>query len=189
MPFIVPVELAAEYGEISDACVDMFTNLVTELRSKTMYPIATLDLNVYQVYNDSTIDDVQIIFGTYRDDEIYWTKVHPPLHAICICYKASTQKVHVYDSSMVDWVDDREEEIIQKLYPYNKGIHFETPLSIQDSHPTCAVFAITYATMLILGQDPAIHPIKLNNVHGDITLYMRIHILKMLVTRKLSLLQ
>lgn len=189
LPYNIPARFATEYGDILDFCIDWFTDLVTELRSKTMYRIGTIDLNVYQVHNSIETDDVQIIFGTYDDDETSSTNVHPQLHAICICYRASTQMVHVYDSSMVNWVDNREKNIIQRLYPYNKGIYIETPLSIQDDHPTCAIFAITYATMLILGKDPAVHRIKLNNVHGDITLYMRIHILNMFAKRKLFLLK
>lgn len=154
-----------------------------------MYRIRTRDLNVYQTHSPSTIDDVQLIFGTYFHNTQYWAKIHVTYHAVCILYKANTQTVHVYDSSMDYRLDVRQRDIISKLYPNNLGIIFERPIALQNHHPTCAIFAIIYATMLLLGADPKNTSIKLNKVHGDETLYMRMHILNMLATRKLSLMK
>lgn len=170
--------IATEYVDIPGGSIDMFTDLVTVLTSKRMYRIATTNLNVYQEHNSSTTDDIQIIFGT---------EFYERLHAVCINYNASTRKVHVYDSMLDRQLDDRQKEIIGRLYPYNLGIIFERPTALQDSHPTCGIFAITYATLLLLDRDPAITKMRLNEVHGDVTLYMRMHILNMLATRKLSL--
>lgn len=178
--------IATEYSSTPFVLIDMFTDLVTEVTSKKMYHLDT-DLNDYQTHSPRTIDDVQLIYGTYFHNTQYWAMIHVTYHSVCILYKAISRTVHVYDSAMDYRLDDRQLNIISELYPYNLGIIFERPTALQNHHPTCAIFAITYATMLLLGADPKNTSIRLNKVHGDETLYMRMHILNMLATRKLSL--
>lgn len=58
---------------------------------------------------------------------------------------------------------------------------------MQGKNDICALFAITYATMLLLGKDPAEDSFKLNKVHGEEGLYMRLHTLDMLANRRVML--
>lgn len=112
-------------------------------------------------------------------------------HAMCIYYQASSQNVLIYDSMdpMIykNSLDPTQKKILNILYPFKKEIHFIEPKTYQDQSPSCAIFAIMYATMLLLNKDPAKIEIKLNHIHGDDTLHMRLHILKMFAERKLTL--
>lgn len=150
------------------------------------------DTNMYSVTNYHSIDkylqhnssrnDVQILYnGAIGTQE--------PGHAICIYYQASNQKVLVYDSAMNNELKPTEEEIIRRLYPYNTGIFFETPKTLQGATLTCAVYASAYATALFLGMDPVEFEFKSNEVHGDDSLYLRIHMLNMFANRKLVLMK
>lgn len=129
------------------------------------------------------VDDVQILYGKVTGENAIG-------HVICIRYKASSRTLHIYDSLMKKTLDPTQLKIIQRLYPDIKGrIIYEKPKTLQTDNSSCGVFAIMYATTLMLKKDPADIAFKLNNVHGDPSLYMRMHILKMFAHRKLSLFQ
>lgn len=135
----------------------------------------------FESHRSSEINDVQIFSGeTGPSDEP---------HAICVYYQASSRNVLVYDSSMFERLTSKELEIIDKLYPFKKEIIFMKSKTLQSVTPTCAVFSTIYANMLLLGSDPSEHSFKLNEVYGDDTLYMRLHILNMLANRKLTLMK
>lgn len=136
----------------------------------------------YKPHRSSEIDDVQILYSQGMRPN------HGP-HALCIYYQASSQTVRVYDSAMYKSLDPTQQIIVERLYPFRKDIDFIEPKSRQHKTPTCGIFAIIYANMLLLGADPADTEFKLNNVHGDDTLYMRLHILNMFVNRKLALME
>lgn len=71
----------------------------------------------------------------------------------------------------------------------NGSIVYNQPKTLQTDNTSCGIFAIMYATTLMLGEDPVDSAYKLNNVYGDETLYKRLHILKMFAHRKLTLFQ
>lgn len=132
-------------------------------------------------HKSSKINDVQISCGIMRPGS------NP--HALCIFYHADSKEVRVYDSSMFEKLDSKQLEIIARLYPFNKGIVHKKAKTLQGKTPTCGFFALIYATMLLLGDDPEKTAFKLNGVHGDETLYMRLHILNMFANRKLALMK
>lgn len=125
-------------------------------------------------------NDVQIVYTGGLDRSV-------PGHVICMVYNATRQTVRLYDSRMRIKFTPKLLHIIHRLYPYNKGISIKKPIATQGNSDTGAIFSIIYATMSLLGQNPAKDPIYLNQVHGDKTLYMRMHIMNMFANRKLAL--
>lgn len=165
--------------------MDLFIEIAMEqFEYIKMYPVTTFhSKEKYLPYNNSSkTDDVQILYS----GEI---GAKGPGHAICIYYHASTQKVLIYDSAMNNELDPNGEEIIRKLYPFNTGIIFRTPKTQQGEARNCAVYAIIYATALLLGTDPIEFAFRANYVYGEDGLYMRMHILNMFANRKLVLMQ
>lgn len=126
-------------------------------------------------------DDVQILYGKGTDKGAIG-------HVICIRYRASSSTLHVYGSLMKKTLDPTQLKIIHRLYPkVNNRIIYKQPKTLQTDNTSCGIFAILYATTLMLKKDPVDTAFELNNVHGDQTLYMRMHILKMFAHRKLTL--
>lgn len=162
--------------------MDYFIEIATkQLRNIKMFPVGTYHfIDRFEQHNSSKTNAIQILY----EGEIGAKDLG---HAICIYYQASSQNVLVYDSLVTHKLDSTHKKIIRKLYPFSKGIVFVQPKFLQDNSKTCAVFAIMYATMLLLGDDPCKNDFKLNTISGDETLYMRLHILKMFVRQKLVL--
>lgn len=169
--------------QFNSRTINFFIKLAIEQFPKIkMYSIDDFDsVDNFKSHNSSKKNDVQISYGYMRP------RTNP--HAICLFYHADSKEVRVYDSSMFEKLDSKQLEIIARLYPFNKGIVYKTPKTRQGFNPTCGVFATIYATMLLLGIDPEKTEIKLNRVHGDETLYMRLHILNMFGNRKLTLMK
>lgn len=167
---------------MSSKAVDLFAEVATEHSGMKMYPLNVHNNVSYEKHTMSHLDDVQILCRERSMDKTIRG------HVICIHYEASTKKVNVYDSGMFDILDEKQKSIIKTLYPYNTGTDFKRPKTVQVTY-TCGLFAMMYATMLLLKKDPAEFPIKLNEVAGDQTLYMRMHVLNMLVRRKLALME
>lgn len=145
-----------------------------------MYPIDAYHFIEKFTEHNSSKNDIQILYdGKPGSKELG--------HALCLFYQASSQQVLIYDSMVTEKLDLTHKKIIRKLYPFNKGIVFQQPKFVQGKTITCKIFAIIYATMLLLGKDPDKNDFKLNIVTGEETLYMRLNILNMFVNRKLSL--
>lgn len=180
---LVRERITTEFASFNGLAIDFFTKIAMEqFRKIKMYSINDFhSVDSFKPHSSSKKNDVQISFGYMRP------RSNP--HAICLFYHADSKEVRVYDSSMFEKLDSKQLEIIAKLYPFNKGIVYKTPKTRQHLTNTCAVFAIIYATMLILGDDPEKTEFKLNRVHGDDTLYMRLHILNMFANRKLILMK
>lgn len=174
--------MATEYEHLYRDIVDFFIKIAMEQRNDIkMYNLDAYDsVENFTPHNSSTTNDVQIVYIGGLDRSV-------PGHVICMVYNANKQKVQLYDSAMTIKLTPYLLNIIYKLYPYNKGISIKKPIELQGNSETCAFFAICYATMSLLGQNPAKDPIDLNKVHGDKTLYMRLHILNMFANRKLAL--
>lgn len=185
IPDIVREDITNEWMPFSARTVDCFGKIAMQQFSGiTMYPISYYEnVENFQPHKSSEIDDIQILAGIFGGNR--------RAHAMCIYYQASNKFVLIYDSMdpMIykNSLDPIQKIILDKLYPFKKDIIFIKPKSYQDKSPSCAIFAIMYATMLFLKLDPANTEIKLNCVHGDETLFMRLHILKMFAERKLSL--
>lgn len=174
-------QITTEYGSLRSLTVDRFAKLVRDETNMKMYPVDDQGKVKFRKHNISN-DDVQILYGLGFD-------ANDPNegHAICIYYRAFTQRIEVYDSAQHGWLSGEQLNAIRKLYPKNTPIDFKVPRTVQGHSPTCAIFATAYATMLILNHDPEQTPISLNTIYGDDTLFMRIHLLNMLANRQLAL--
>lgn len=172
-------ELTTEFKALNHAAIDLFIEIAMEQFPRIkMYPTSTYhSINDFKQHKSTESNDVQILYSGLPDSVG---------HATCIQYHASSGKVRVYDSIMLR-LNPIHMQIVAKLYPYNQGIEYKEPKSLQGKTEICSLFAITYATMLLLGKDPAEYSFKLNDVHGEEGLYMRFNTLDMFVNRKLTL--
>lgn len=187
VPHYIREHITTEYSSICSNAIELFTKIaMKQLDNITMYPLNVFGNVQYKEHYSKTVNDVQIIFDYIKSvrHDVAGNLIYG--HSKCIYYKASVKKVYVYDSAMTKNVTQREGQIINILYPFNKGILFKRPKIVQDHHPTCGIYTIAYATMLLLGQDPTKTEIRLNEVHGDKTILMRIHLLNMFVNRKIK---
>lgn len=140
-------QITTEYGFFRVDTLNLFTDMVTEQLppGMKMYRMNTASDNVeYELHTMSDLDDVQISYG-----EPYGPGSG---HGIATYYMASNQKVYVYDSGMICQLDERQQTNIYRRYPNNNGVEFKRPTALQGDNPTCALFAIAYATMLLMGK-------------------------------------
>lgn len=131
--------------------------------------------------NDPNANDIQILFGgAGGEDNIgHWK---------CIQYRADTRKVYVYDSLYSTMVDEVQQNIIFHMYPITEeDIIFVKPKYLQSGATSCGIHSIFYATTMLLGKDPSEVKVKINEIRGDKSLYMRLHVLKMFANKKLAL--
>lgn len=178
------MEITSEYKFLNHESIDFFIEIAMEqFKNIKMYPVTNYhSIDKYLPHNPSTIDDVQILYSGDIGSENSG-------HAVCIYYEASSQNVFVYDSIMRTSINSIEQEIIQKLYPYNTGYMFRRPKTRQGLSESCGIYAITYATALLLKKDPVDFEFKSNDVYGEDALYLRIYILNMFANRKLILMK
>lgn len=106
--------------------MDYFIEIATkQLRNIKMYPVGTYhSIEQFKEHNSTKTNDVQILY----DGEIGSKQEG---HAVCIYYQASSQNVLVYDSLVANKLDSTHMRIIRRLYPFNKGIVFQTPKFVQ----------------------------------------------------------
>lgn len=147
-----------------------------------MYYAWTYQLIEYYKPIDSNVtEDVQILYG----GEVAVDAIG---HWICINYKTDTRKLYVYDSKLKNALDSVQQNIIRILYPVIEGdVIFIEPRMFQTDNTSCGLFTIVYAATLMLDGDPAKLRLKLNNIRGDQSLYLRLYLLKMFANRKLAL--
>lgn len=163
-----------------------FANRAQKLLSTKKYRL--LDINLCQVPEQYNIhakfieDDVQIMYGGKLND------VNAIGHYICVHYKHKERRVYIYNSLPGTTLYDTQKESIRVLYPDYKSIEFVKPKTTQNDGVSCGVFAIAYATTVILGKDPRLTPLKLYKKAGaDQSVFLRAHIIKMLTENELSL--
>lgn len=175
--------MTSEYKPFCRYTIDFFADLAMEQFPgiKFYYLHDYDDVLNYKPHSSTTINDVQILYG--------FPGPYEGAHALCIYYQASSQNVLVYDSSTFENLDPTQRQIVDRLYPFKRDIVYVTPKTRQDETPTCAIFSVIYATMLLLGYDPVDYGFRLNELYGDDTLYMRLHILNMFANRKLTLMK
>lgn len=186
IPDAVLKEVATDGAALSYFSIRYFTDIVNEqFQTQKMYCEMNylLVMDKYKPYISKEKDDVQVFFGSLISFKS--TGINP---WICTYYKASTRKLYVYDSLYRKYLNKSQQEIIKHLYPKRQGkIIYVKPKNIRIDGKSCGLFAIFYATTLLLGQKPEDSDIKINDVYGDPGLYMRLHILKMFANRKLAL--
>lgn len=111
--------------------------------------------------------DVQIIYGGE-------TGLNVIGHFLCIYY--SEEIVFIYDSLNRKRLHERQMDIINSRYPKRKTIIFVEPEVTQFDDTSCGPLNIAYATMLILGHDPATYTFRMDAGNIDHSHYLRKHI-------------
>lgn len=174
-------ELTTEFRSLSHATMDLLIEIASgQFKNITMYPTSTYhSINDFKQHKSIDSNDVQIVSSGIPNSADVG-------HALCIQYHASSRKVRVYDSVMFP-LNQIHRKIVSQMYPYNQGIEYKEPKTLQGKTEICGLFAMYYATMLLLGKDPAEQSFKLNEVHGEEGLYMRLHTLDMFANRRLVL--
>lgn len=79
-----------------------------------------------------------------------------------------------------------EIDVLSRLYP-EKHVVFVKPATTQLDGASCGVFAIAYATTIVLGDNPANYHLQLNTANKDKTMELRNHIKDMYLSKKLQL--
>lgn len=111
---------------------------------------------------------------------------------ICIKYNAITKKLYAYDNVFSRWnmnghITEIQEDIINKQFSDKAGlIHYDESRTPQAKPPGSGIYAMIYATTLLLGEDPAKIQFKLNYDYGDECLFMRLHLLKIFANKRLA---
>lgn len=131
---------------------------------------------------DRTRDDLQFIFSGH------WSTVG---HYILVHFVAAENVVKIYDSLHGRGTHGRsleldENAVISRLYP-GVRTEFVRPATTQTDGVSCGVFAIAYATTIILGENPANYQLQMNIDHTDQTIVLREHIEKIYLNRSLEL--
>lgn len=169
---------------LEDTHIDNFISLVN--RDERYNMITTLAAQRIEHYKRSSVeamlDDVQIIFeGRAGPSNLG--------HYICIRYIADYRTIIVYDPLNSRNVSDRTRNILRTRFPgYNEQLEYAVPRTAQPDLISCGIFAVAYATTIILGEDPTVYPLLLGNSRQvDKTLQLRDHMAKMLEEGRLSL--
>lgn len=130
---------------------------------------------------DENKNDVQIIFSGHWSSLGHYTIAH---------YVANEKLVKMYDSLHGSGQHGRrlqtdERNVLARLYP-GKTIKCVEPATKQPDGVSCGVFAVAYATTIILGNDPAIYRLYLSNINlDDSTMALREHMVRMYRNKKL----
>lgn len=77
--------------------------------------------------------------------------------------------------------------IIRKIFPQKDlPIIYEKSRFAQATPASSGVWALAYAATVLNGEDPTKIKFEMNHIHGDKSLPMRLHIMKIFSDRKLS---
>lgn len=179
------MEIATESSLLTHESINHFVDVVNDEKLKYhMYKDFNYQMrhdpeySELKIHSSNDINDVQILFGGAGGQSIG--------HWICMNYRVYDQNVYVYDSLYGQHFDPTQKEIAFLLYPYHQDIVYVDPKTYQRDATSCGIFSIFYATHLLLGEDPANIKPKLNNVYGDQSLYMRLHIMRMFANHQLA---
>lgn len=114
-------------------------------------------------------NDLQILFsGTTRANSIG--------HYIVAHYVHYENVVKIYNSLHSTVLSEDFVESLTRLYPGKKFV-LVRPMTLQPDFYSCGVFAIAYATTILLGRDPATYRLKIVNTSvGDRAKSLRDHI-------------
>lgn len=110
---------------------------------------------------------------------------------ICIRYNSYTKRLHVYDNditkSILKYDVPIQENIFNKMFPYKvEPIVYDKSKTCEADPASNGIYAIIYAATALNGEDPAKIKFHTNDMYGDPTLYMRLHILKMFANNRVS---
>lgn len=106
-------------------------------------------------------------------------------HYICIYFDAYYETVYVYDSLAI--VHNEHIPIMVNRIPWGNKMVYVKPKTEQYDAASSGLFAIAYATTIILDMDPSSYTFKMGVNDLDKSIHLREHITNMLQTNELSL--
>lgn len=175
-------EVATEGAYITSESIKLFVEIANEqFPTRKMYhEFKMRDLDNYEAVGENN-DDIQILSNGEMERDVVG-------HWICVRYKGATQTVYVYDSLFRKRLNMEQKEIIQQLYPKRNGsiVYFQQEY-VQTDYTSSGIFAMFYASILLMGEDPKTHAISLNHVIGDPSIFMRLSLLEMFANHQLAL--
>lgn len=168
---------------LEDTHIDAFITLANRNSVYNMRSVLSAQQIAHYERNaaNAQLDDVQILFeGLAGPNRLG--------HFVCIHYRAVERTVYLYDSLYWRKISKRSREILDTRFHENVRVEFVHPRTRQPDGISCGIFAIAYATAIILGRDPAAYPLFLgNDPYTDPTLLLRDHLAQMLQDDRLTL--
>lgn len=167
---------------LEDKHIDTFIGMVRSVSHWDMVTVLAMQkIDHYERKPEEVqLDDIQLLY----EGEVGPNNVG---HYICIHYRANERKIYVYDSQYRRRISDNSRAIIDRRFS-KLTVNFVEPRTKQPDYVSCGVFAIAYATTILLGQDPAEYPLLLGNgLKKYKTVLLRDHLAKMIEENKLSL--
>lgn len=144
----------------------------------------------YLFHTFSTEKDIQILYS--YDENPFNENSYNFGHFYVACFNIKTGLISIYDSCVHSYTNInkffitlKEGKKFKKLWPSYTKIQWEMPKTLQEDCFSCGVFAIAYATLLILGYDPKCYDLALINWSYNQTYPLREHILHMFQEQKL----
>lgn len=196
-------QIRRQYEYLSADHIDQFIIVVNRTMDRDMISTyyAGQPWFYEQTPQQAVVDDIQILFVGH------FLVQNSVGHYICVHFKAQEQKVFIYDSlyagrrsheidnlnsiHQANHITDPIRNIIRRRYLLHREIVFVKPRTKQPDYKSCGVFAIAYATTLLLGNDPAEVALKLGNSRNvrnpDPTTDLRYHLVDMIQQERISL--
>lgn len=176
-------EITTPFSMLSDLAVDWFIVNMTNTKPNipfNMTPVLYAQIPTkYKAVNDEK-DHLQIVLSGTAGSVGHYILAH---------YIAKENVVNIYDSLNDSHLASTARYILSRLYP-GKKIKFVKPTTKQPDGSSCGIFAIAYATTILLGEDPATYSFQLNNktsAVADRTMMLRRHVAKMYTSKKFEL--
>ncbi|XP_031637265.1 uncharacterized protein LOC116349806 [Contarinia nasturtii] len=174
----VLVEIAKRNTPCSNETINYFIEFVRE-----KYGFDMIDVRCYP-----HLENYPQIPGDQYDIQILYSDEFSSGHYTVVFYDPNYQTVYIYDSriTVMEYeVTGQRLSIIEKRYPMAKIVPV-IPKVEQYDEISSGLFAIAYATTLILGESPANYIYEMNPRHSDKAINLRKHIIKMFRTKELS---
>lgn len=160
---------------MGDEAINYFVDFVNDAQKK--YKMLNINLLLVPeecaVHAVSKRDDVQIFMGN-------------PGHYVCVNFKHSLKKIWIYDSLGLNTLYDSQKETMKVLYPSvdfdrQLPVKFVKPLTTSKDVRLSGIFAVAYATSIMLGKNPQYYKLKVN-MDGDRSKHLRSHLYEMFVS-------
>lgn len=172
-------QIGSSRAYLNDRAMDAFFNIVNR-----NYPNYIMETTLYShrkhLYHRRQVfdDDIQILF---------LGDVGSIGHYICIHYVADLRSIHVYDPLGHRDSARTYDTILRQRYPHLQQILDRHPRITQPDLISCGVFAIAYATILILGGDPTQITLAMNPLGTrDNTMALRRHLVQIIQREDLT---
>lgn len=159
----------------SNDTINQFIELVREKSSYDMIDVRSYSQPEKYPRIDNKKKDIQILYSSSG-------------YYVCTYFDPVLNTIYIYDtmsSNKKFKIVYQHYSIILNRYPRPKPVYV-IPKTEQYDDTSNGPLVISYATTLVLGENPATYGFRMNTKHKDKAIHLREHIFEMLRTRKLS---